>query len=269
MRSLSPTSFLPLLCGAATPAQAVRLIAHLSDPESFGGRYGLPNAARHEPAFRENVYWRGRIWPNVNFLVWHGLRRAGFQAEADALARQSLDLFNQSWTERRLCGENYGAETGEIDDVPGNDPFYTWGALLPLMGVAQVMDVSPWHGWELTNTGEDASLGPLTSPAGSVTVSVSDGALALSRGADFLFATTLRGRLTQVTVERGLVSAVLADAPRPGALFRLGPDASRRLVAVRLGGQSVEAVEDGACRTIALDGAPAGTRLDCHLAPEA
>ena len=227
----------------------------------------LPNATRDDPAFRDNTYWRGRIWPNVNYLVWQGLRRYGFEPEASRLADQSLDLFRRSWTERRLCGENYSAETGEIDDRPGNDPFYTWGALLPLMGVAQVMDVSPWHGWELTNTGEDLQLGPLTSPAGAVSVTVSDGTLALFRGGELLFATTLRGRLTQVMIERGLVSAVLADLPQQGAWFRLGPDASRRLVAARIGGRSIEAAGDDACRTIPLDGISAGMRLDCHLAP--
>ncbi|MGO7201373.1 trehalase family glycosidase, partial [Rhizobium ruizarguesonis] len=43
VRSLSPTSFYPLLCGAATPAQAARLLEHLSDETTFGGDFVLPN----------------------------------------------------------------------------------------------------------------------------------------------------------------------------------------------------------------------------------
>ena len=42
-RSVAPTSFYPLLCGAASPEQIRHLLAHLEDPHSFGGEYGLPS----------------------------------------------------------------------------------------------------------------------------------------------------------------------------------------------------------------------------------
>ena len=267
VRSVSPTSFFPLLCGAATPAQAARLLEHLADPATFAGAFVLPNATRDDPAFRDNTYWRGRIWPNVNYLVWQGLRRYRFEAEAGRLAQQSLDLFRQSWTERRLCGENYSAETGEIDDKPGNDPFYTWGALLPLLGVAGVMDIGPWNGWEVTNAG-NVQLGPLVSPAGLVTLTVQDGVLELARGQERLFATTVPGRLRQLRVEPGIVSATLAEECRGPAWFRLGPALSRRFVVARLGNCEIASREHEGCRWVDIAGAEAGDRLDCHLAPD-
>lgn len=267
VRSVSPTSFFPLLCGAATPAQAARLLQHLADPGAFAGAFVLPNATRDDPAFPDNTYWRGRIWPNVNYLVWQGLRRYGFEAEAGRLAHQSLDLFRQSWTKRRLCGENYGAETGEINDKPGNDPFYTWGALLPLLGVAGVMDIGPWNGWEVTNAG-NVRLGPLVSPAGLVTLTVQDGVLELVRGQEPLFATSVSGRLTHLRVEPGLVSATLAEGCRAPALFRLGPALSRRFVVARLGNREVASREYEGCRWVDLAAIEAGARLDFHLAPD-
>ena len=267
VRSVSPTSFFPLLCGAATPAQAARLLEHLADPATFAGAFVLPNATRDDPAFRDNTYWRGRIWPNVNCLVWQGLRRYGFEAEATRLAQQSLDLFRQSWTERRLCGENYSAETGEIDDKPGNDPFYTWGALLPLLGVAGVMDISPWNGWEVTNAG-DVRLGPLVSPAGLITLTVQDGVLELVRGQELLFATTVPGRLTQLRVEPGLVSVTFVEGCQEPAWFRLGPALSRSFVTARFAGREVASRLHEGCHWVDIAGAAAGARLDCYLAPD-
>lgn len=266
VRSVGPTSFYPLLCGAASAAQAERLLRHLEDPAMFGGTFVLPNAARSDPAYADNVYWRGRIWGNVNFFVWQGLRRYGFDSEADALARKSLSLFEGQWKTARLCGENYNAETGEVLDQGDADPFYTWGAMLPMLGVSQVMDFSHWNGWEITNTGDAVALGPVTSPAGAVTLSVSDGRLSLSAGDAELFATTVRGRLRHILVERWLLSFVLADATGEGARLDLGAGIASRVVAVRIGGSDAGTRLDGA-GALDLSGLPAGTRVDCHIAP--
>jgi putative isomerase len=267
--SVGPTSFFPLLCGAATEAQARRLLDHLADPATFGGAFVLPNATRDDPAYRDNVYWRGRIWPNVNYLVWQGLRRYGFQAEAADLAGKSLALFEQSWRENRQCGENYSAETGEILDQPDNDPFYTWGAMLPLMAVSAVMDIGPWHGWEIVNTGEPVRLGPITSPVGEVTLTVDEGLLTLARGGTPLLATDLRGRLSHLVIESGLLSMVLTDGCAGRGFVRLGPALSGRIVSARLDGAEVPTRLADGCRLVDLAGVAAGVRLDVHLAPRA
>ena len=132
VRSLGPTSFFPMAAGAATPAQIDDLLRHLSDPTTFGGAYVIPGVTRDDPAFADNTYWRGRIWPPLNFWVWRGLLRAGRQAEADDLAERSFALFQRAWSQR-LCPENYSAESGEALDQPDTDSFYGWGALLPFM----------------------------------------------------------------------------------------------------------------------------------------
>lgn len=265
--SVGPTSFYPLLCGAASEAQAVRLLEHLADPATFGGQFVLPNASRNDPAYKENVYWRGRIWANVNYFVWQGLRRYGFEPEAAELARKSLAMFEQSWTTARLCGENYNAETGEIVDQGDADPFYTWGAMLPLLGVCQVMDIGPWHGWELANNGETVRLGPLSSPAGDVVVTVEAGTLTLSAKGAALFSTDYRGRISQIVVERGLLSVRFPEGCSGSASFRLGPDMAALLVSARLDGAEVATVLDDGCRVADISGAGAGARLDFHLTP--
>jgi putative isomerase len=198
VRSVGPTSFYPLICGAPAPDQLARLLRHLDDPATFAGRFVLPGTARNDPAAADNSYWRGRIWPPLNYLVWHGLRRNGLNDRASELARASFALFRASWDDRRLSPENYNAETGEPLDQPDTERFYNWGALMALMGVASVIDVSPWTGWELVNTGEDVTLGPVQSPAGAAIVSVQGGTLRLLRGDHVLFATALRGRFSNL-----------------------------------------------------------------------
>ena len=68
VRSLGATSFYPLAAGAANADQAASLLDHLHDPATFGGRYVVPSVSRDDPAFADNTYWRGRIWPPLNYL---------------------------------------------------------------------------------------------------------------------------------------------------------------------------------------------------------
>jgi len=132
-KSLAPTSFFPLLAGAATPEQTNHLLMHLRDPGGFGGVPGLPSVSRADLAFKDNVYWRGRIWPILNWLVWSGLRRAGESKAAADLNAMSWSLFAKSWDSQRIAPENYNAETGEGLDQPDTDRFYSWTALLAYM----------------------------------------------------------------------------------------------------------------------------------------
>jgi putative isomerase len=225
VRSVGPTSFYPLICGAADAAQAERLIAHLDDAKTFGGRFVIPSVSRDDPAFADNTYWRGRIWPPLNFLVWHGLRRYGFDGQASQLAEKSFELFRLAW-ERRLCPENFNADTGEPLDQPDTDGFYSWGALMPALGVAEVMDVSPWNGWEIVNDGGPTQFGPVQSPAGAVTVAVADGVLTLAKREQVLLVTDIRGRIGQLRIEKGRVALIMPPMPAPGfiALPAVDPD---------------------------------------------
>lgn len=179
VRSVSPTSFYPLLCGAADAAQTAHLMRHLADPATFAGDWVLPNATRDDPAFAENVYWRGRIWPNVNYLVWLGLRRAGRAAEAKALADRSAALFRKNWEGQRIAAENYSAVTGEAMDQGDTDPFYIWAALLPLMEMGETADFDPWRGLVL-QPGAQRRIGPMVSPWGAMTVASSEQGLSLA-----------------------------------------------------------------------------------------
>ncbi|CAM5769594.1 hypothetical protein LMIY3S_02890 [Labrys miyagiensis] len=207
VRSLAPTSFYPLLAGAATPEQAERLFGWLDDPATFGGDPIIPGVSRDDPAFADNTYWRGRIWPPFNFLVYQGLRRAGADGRAEALAEHSFSLFRHVWEGERICPENYNAETGEPLDQPDTERFYSWGALMAKLGVAAVTDVSLWNDWELVNTGRPVNLGPFASPAGQVRLVIdAERHLSLIRNEAVLMRTNLLGRITHLSLEAETLS---------------------------------------------------------------
>jgi putative isomerase len=210
--SVSPTSLFPMLCAAATPSQTRALLRHLFDPDGFGGRWGLPSVARSDPAFADNVYWRGRIWPILNWLVWLGLKRNGL-APAEPLRRKSERLFLKHWP-LRLAPENFNARTGDALDQPDTDPFYSWTALLPLMAVADLVDVDPWQGWCLRTTGPDRELGPLHAPSGSLRVIRKKNWIELWRSEELLLATNAGPVLTRLVIDADIRLMLPARLPK-------------------------------------------------------
>lgn len=87
---LASSGFLPLLCGAPTPAQARRLAAHLRDPATFGTALPVPSIAACDTEHYAKDMWRGPVWINVNWLIAEGLERYGLQADAAALRARTL-----------------------------------------------------------------------------------------------------------------------------------------------------------------------------------
>lgn len=130
-RRLSPTNFYPMLAHVATPEQAqVMVKRHLLNPEEFWGQWVIPSIARNDPAFKDQNYWRGRIWGPMNYLVYVGLRNYSLPKARSEFVDKSYALFLNEWREHGHVHENYNAILGEGDDVPSSDRFYHWGALL-------------------------------------------------------------------------------------------------------------------------------------------
>jgi hypothetical protein len=128
---LSPTNFYPMLARAATPAQAQTMVTrHLLNPQQFWGEWVIPSIARDDPAFKDQNYWRGRIWGPMNYLVYLGLRNYDVGQARGELADKSYALFLKEWQQQGHVHENYNAILGSGDDVMSSDRFYHWGALL-------------------------------------------------------------------------------------------------------------------------------------------
>jgi len=134
---LNPTNFYPLLGHAATPQQVDEMVTkHLLNPDEMWGERVLPSIARNDPAFKDQEYWRGRIWGPMNYLVYEGLRNYDTSSAVQArkeLAEKSMALFQKEWTEKGHVHENYSATSDDSDGVASSDRFYHWGALLGLI----------------------------------------------------------------------------------------------------------------------------------------
>ncbi|MBI4786499.1 MAG: glycoside hydrolase [Chloroflexi bacterium] len=94
-------TFAPLFAGLASPEQAARLVAEHFDnlaeyAPSADSCFRLPSAAKNERGYAPRRYWCGPVWIHINWMIAEGLRRYGFDAQADALERDSLALIAES-----------------------------------------------------------------------------------------------------------------------------------------------------------------------------
>jgi hypothetical protein len=88
---------------------------HLLNPDEFWLPVPPPSVAANEPTFSVKDrflglrrYWRGPTWVNSAWLVWLGLRRLGYHAEAAELSRRIIET-----VAREGLREYYRPRTGE------------------------------------------------------------------------------------------------------------------------------------------------------------
>jgi len=137
-KRISPTNMYPLLTGVISKVRATRIInEHFYNEQEFYGKWILPSISKNDPAFNDQDYWRGRIWPPTNFLVYLGLRRYKFHNAQKDLAQKSQELVYKEWLEKGHLHENYNAISGEGCDVKNSDPFLNWGGLLVMISLIE------------------------------------------------------------------------------------------------------------------------------------
>jgi putative isomerase len=128
---ISPMNFYALLGKTASTEQAQRMISeHFYNPEEFWGEWLIPTIARNDPAYPDQVYWRGRIWGPSNFLVYLSLRNYPLPEAIKDLTEKSKNLLMKNWLENGFVCENYNADTGIGGERPDSDRYYHWGGLL-------------------------------------------------------------------------------------------------------------------------------------------
>jgi len=140
---LASSGFLPLICGAATEAQAGRLASLLRDPEMFQTRFPVSCIAKSDTQHYRKDMWRGPVWININWYVALGLDRYGMAQEAADLRRRTME-------EIERFNESHGVFFEYYDDRREVDPpeMHRKGSCAP--------EKSPYHqvihdyGWTAT-----------------------------------------------------------------------------------------------------------------------
>ncbi|HVS73304.1 MAG TPA: trehalase family glycosidase [Phycisphaerae bacterium] len=102
------TTFWPLWAGLATPEQARRVAGHLGDFERAGG---LATSTT-----RTGVQWDYPYgWAPLQMLAVDGLRRYGFDRQADALAERWLRMIVENYRREGTLREKYDVVTRSAD----------------------------------------------------------------------------------------------------------------------------------------------------------
>ncbi len=102
-------SFLPLWAGVCPPERAARLVAVLTDPARFWTALPIPSVARDSACFDTDM-WRGCSWLNLDYLIWLGLRRYGYEAKATELRHRVLASVNRWYLRHGTVFEFYDAD---------------------------------------------------------------------------------------------------------------------------------------------------------------
>ncbi|MEW6637180.1 MAG: glycogen debranching protein, partial [Actinomycetota bacterium] len=91
LRARTVAGFAPLVAGGASRERLEALLEVLDSP-AFAGHAGLrwplpPSTSPEDPRFEPRNYWRGPVWPVMNWLLWWSLLRAGAQERGGRVRR--------------------------------------------------------------------------------------------------------------------------------------------------------------------------------------
>ena len=112
-RGMGPEGWSPLFNGAATQANADKVVRHMMDKTKFNTKVPLGTAAADSPAYGADIYWRGRVWVDQFYFGVRGMDNYGYSKEANEYVAR---LFKnaEGLTGNRPIQENYNPETGAV-----------------------------------------------------------------------------------------------------------------------------------------------------------
>jgi glycogen debranching enzyme len=120
----SSAGYAPLYAGVPAPERARQMIASLPAAGiDVDGGWAATSLPPTDPRFEPNLYWRGPVWPILNWVLYRGLLRYGYRELAIQVRDAMLGL-----SRRGGFWEHYSPTTGEGH---GGDEF-AWTAALVL-----------------------------------------------------------------------------------------------------------------------------------------
>lgn len=206
----TPTSFYPLAAGIPDSSRAEKLVHHIFDESEFWTEFPMPSVWLKDESYQDNVYWRGRAWPPLDFITYIGLKRYGRDIEASKLVARVMKHFNENWEKDRRCYENLNPFTGRGDDSVDADPFYGWGALCPLMWLFEHIDIDPWNGFHFgSTTGEIYQVENVKMGDGVYSLTCEPGKTVLTRNGSVVFDANAVGRFRHFVLTNHYASVVI------------------------------------------------------------
>ncbi len=132
-RCKSIAGYWVLAAGIAPPAQRARMLAHLSDPKTFGRPHPIPTLSADDPEYRGETgsYWQGSVWPSTNYMVLRALTAAGQHGLAHKLGARHHQMVTRVFEETGTYWENYLPERAG-PGKPAKGDFVGWGGVGPI-----------------------------------------------------------------------------------------------------------------------------------------
>ncbi|KAJ1722865.1 Processing alpha glucosidase I, partial [Coemansia biformis] len=140
-------SLLPMALGLVPPDsdKLGHILDMIEDPDELWTAYGLRSLSKRDPYYgKDENYWRGPIWMNINYLVLASLHK-NYMSAAGPFREQAHRLYRdlrtnlianvlEQYQKTGFFWENYSPEDGHGQ---GTHPFTGWTALVVLIMAEQ------------------------------------------------------------------------------------------------------------------------------------
>lgn len=125
----SSSSFTPFYAGIPDKEKAATMVNTLL--HRFGGedKYLCASFDPTHERFDPSRYWRGPVWINVNWMIYHGLNRYGYHDLAQRVKKDSLELVEQNGFYEYFDPRKENPDT-EGNGYGGNN--FSWSAALSI-----------------------------------------------------------------------------------------------------------------------------------------
>lgn len=127
-RGMAPEGWSPLWAGIATKEQAAAVVSNMLSEQNFNLTVPFPTAAATNPAYDQDIYWRGRVWLDQFYFAVKALKNYGYDKEAKQAVAKLLENA-EGLTQANSIRENYNPVTGQMQGATN----FSWSAAHLLM----------------------------------------------------------------------------------------------------------------------------------------
>ncbi|NMP32084.1 alpha-glucosidase [Thalassotalea sp. M1531] len=127
-RGKGPEGWSPLWANLVSPSIAKQVVDVMLDENEFNTFVPLGTAAKTNPAYGADIYWRGRVWLDQVYFGIRAMGNYGYHTQAAQLT-QKLIANAQGLKSDQPIRENYHPETGKMQGATN----FSWSAAHLLM----------------------------------------------------------------------------------------------------------------------------------------
>ncbi|HDJ33241.1 MAG TPA: hypothetical protein ENF21_03975 [Bacteroidetes bacterium] len=129
---------LPLWAEVADANQAEKLIGHLSNPDKFWRKYGIPTVAADDVWYSPDVdyccKWNGPVWLLWNYMIYDGLKNYHQDELAHELAQKMISAAENQLRKNHNFWESFSPDHETLNS-PSN---YIWDAILAKLYIEEL-----------------------------------------------------------------------------------------------------------------------------------